>query len=935
MDRVAVMLVAAAIATGVGTECGAATRYDWRLRFGTVRTAHFDIYAHQGEEALARRLAEIVESVRAAMQPTFGVPRGRVHVILVDQTDISNGWANPLPYNAIEITAVPPPAETFIGNSDDWLRVAFTHEYTHILHLDRTRGWMSGFREVFGRAPFVFPNLYLPVWQIEGIATFEESWMTGRGRVHGGDFRVLVDEAARRGRFEPYDRASGGLVDWPGGDAAYAYGAYFHQYLAERYGADQLATLADATAGRLPFFGAPAFRKVFGRSVSALWSDFRESRRAVVPVDSRTDAIARRLTHEGFAVSAPRFGSDGSIYFAAADPHRFPTLEKLAGDGHIRTIANRVLGNRTTVGNGWVVFDQLERARSTAFYSDLYAVRADGGRTHRLTVEARAGDPDLAPDGRRIACVVQKGGGRALAILDFRPDDRTTPTILIDEPETDFTGPRWSPDGRQLVVERRRRGGPSEIVMIDVAARDVRPLVARAGERLITPSWTADGRTVLFAATVGDQPFNIYAVSVEDGAIAQVTDSITGATSPDVSPDGRTLLYVGYGASGYDLFSVPLDAASWSRVDWPAEPPAQRPPAPATTALPGYRPWRSLLPTYWSPTVATDADELLIGAGTSMSDVLGWHTYNVNASWSTARARPDWRASYAYDRWWPTLFASYSDDTDPTALGESRSREVLAGALLPIRHVRWTETGLAAFDFERDSLQCETACPNVQLRRDFGSIRTGWIHDSRRQYGYSISAEEGVEIEAAVESAVTALGSDTAVTSTVIDLRGFQRVIGRHTVLAGRVAFAGSSGELRQRRFFSASGPGPSVPAFDFGRDTIGLMRGVAAEDVVGSRAAVANADLRFPLAYPQRGPDSWPIFLRSIHSAVFFDAGQAWDRSVRLSEFRTSAGAELSVDIVLGHYLPLTVAAGAAWTHDPVAARSSAAIFGRVGRAF
>ena len=108
----------------------AADRYDPRLRFRTVRTAHFDIHAHQGEEALARRLAGIAERVRAKFEPVLGVPRGRVQVILVDQTDLSNGWATPAPYDAIEITAVPPSAESLIGNTDDWLELVFTHEYT-------------------------------------------------------------------------------------------------------------------------------------------------------------------------------------------------------------------------------------------------------------------------------------------------------------------------------------------------------------------------------------------------------------------------------------------------------------------------------------------------------------------------------------------------------------------------------------------------------------------------------------------------------------------------------------------------------------------------------------------------------------------------------------------------------------------------------------
>ena len=84
--------------------------------------------------------------------------------------------------------------------------------------------------------------------------------MTHQGRVPTGDFRVIVDEAARRARFEPQDRAAGGLIAWPSGLAAYAYGAYFHQYLADRYGADRLTALADATAGRVPFSAHPRSR---------------------------------------------------------------------------------------------------------------------------------------------------------------------------------------------------------------------------------------------------------------------------------------------------------------------------------------------------------------------------------------------------------------------------------------------------------------------------------------------------------------------------------------------------------------------------------------------------------------------------------------------------------------------------------------------------
>src|SRR6185436_7393961 len=176
------------------------------------------------------------------------------------QNDLSNGWATPFPYDVIEITAAAPPLESLIGNTTDWLEIVFTHEYTHVLHLDRTRGLMQGVRRVFGRNPISFPNAYLPDWQIEGLATYEESRMTGQGRVPAGDFRSILSTAAARGRFESIDRASGGLTDWPSGHASYAYGAYFHQYLADRFGPERLSQLADSTAGRIPLFGAGAFR---------------------------------------------------------------------------------------------------------------------------------------------------------------------------------------------------------------------------------------------------------------------------------------------------------------------------------------------------------------------------------------------------------------------------------------------------------------------------------------------------------------------------------------------------------------------------------------------------------------------------------------------------------------------------------------------------
>jgi WD40-like Beta Propeller Repeat len=936
------------------TPASAAGRYDPRLRFRTIRTAHFDIHAHQGEEPMARRLAGMVERVRTKFAPVMGVPRGRVQVILVDQTDVSNGWATPVPYDAIEITAVPPPPATLIGNTTDWLEMVFTHEYTHILHLDRSRGLMQGLRRVFGRAPAVFPNNFLPVWQVEGIATFEESRMTGQGRIPAGDFRAIVDVAAAQGRFEPIDRAGGGLVDWPGGHVPYAYGGYFHQYLEDSYGQDRLAALADATSGRVPFFGAGAFKNLFGRSSTDLWADFQRAREKAAPPRSGTDARATRLTHHGFVVNAPRVADSGIIYYGVANADGYPALMELRPGGVPRRVAWRGYGNRTSVRGDWIVFDQLERVRSVALYSDLYAVRP-GHDVRRLTKDARAGDPDLSPDGRRIVCTVQATGRRALALLDFPAAGVSSPRLLVDDPDADYTGPRWSPDGATIVAERRRAGA-HELVLVSAASGAVRPLVARGDARLVTPSWTADGATVLFSADLGGKsapaeasagrPFNVFAVDVASGVIRQVTDTAGGAQFPELLPNG-SLMYVGYTPDGYDLFSLAAESfrlkAEATEVKWEADAPRNQEGAGAAKEESNlehhaYRPWRTLVPTYWTPIIESDSDEIVLGAATGMFDALGRHAYAVDAGWARARTRPDWQASYAYDRWRPTLFTSYSDDTDPIRGGTVRTREFFAGARQSFRHLRWTETLLAGFNAETDLINCaETGptCRTRQSRRDRRSLQGGWLHDSRRTFGYSISPEEGFAIEASAEASRTTIGTQGDAGAAIFDVRAYHRLFGPHTVVAGRFGLAAGWGSSRARRVFSAGGSGPSEPEFDFGRDAIGLLRGFAAADITGTRAAVANLDLRFPLARLQRGAGVWPVFFQTLHAAVFVDAGHAWDTGFRLGDLRTSTGAEVSLDVVILHYVPLTLATGAAWTRDPVTRRQRAAFFGRIGHAF
>ena len=593
---------------------------------------------------------------------------------------------------------------------------------------------------------------------------------------------MIVDRAAASLGFDPLDRANGGLTDWPGGAAQYVYGAYFHQYLADRFGPESIAKLAEETSGRVPYFGAPAFRKVFNRSLGELWEDFAANARAHALPE---DGAPARLTHHGFSVGAPTFGQNGHIFYSIANPHGFPALMELTGDSSIpREVTTRYFGSLIGEGNGHLVFDQLELVHNL----------------RRLTHLARAADPDLSHDGKTVVCTIQRADRRALGTFELSAAGFAAPSILLSEEGIEYSSPRWSADGRSIAVERRRLGGASEIVVVDVATRRARPIVSSRDGRNVTPNWLSP-TTVLFASDRGGQPFNIYAVDVASAVVRRLNGTGPSAQSPAVSPDGKTIVFVGYTTDGYDLFSVPLAAASWTTVDSISVSGAPKPADPSSHVAPNtspdtvYRPWRTLVPQFWMPVVESDAGELAAGAETDASDALGRHRYGATVAWASSRARPDWSIVYAYDRWWPTFFVTMSDDTDPWRGGEIRTREVNAGALFNVARVRWSQTVLTAINASEDGFACQTCDDPAPRSVRRGAIRTGWSFINAKSYGYSISRESGTALRLTFENAPEALGSDTATSALTVDTRAYAQLGPRHAALAVRAAAASAWGD--------------------------------------------------------------------------------------------------------------------------------------------
>jgi hemolysin activation/secretion protein len=95
------------------------------------------------------------------------------------------------------------------------------------------------------------------------------------------------------------------------------------------------------------------------------------------------------------------------------------------------------------------------------------------------------------------------------------------------------------------------------------------------------------------------------------------------------------------------------------------------------------------------------------------------------------------------------------------------------------------------------------------------------------------------------------------------------------------------------------------------------VLRGYPDNAFRGRRYAAANAEYRLPLAHPQRGFRSFPIFLRHLHATAFVDTGAVWSDASSSADVKTGAGAQLGSDWVFAHALRLSLNVGYAHGFD------------------
>jgi Tol biopolymer transport system component len=194
---------------------------------------------------------------------------------------------------------------------------------------------------------------------------------------------------------------------------------------------------------------------------------------------------------------------------------------------------------------------------------DLWVVRPNGSRLHRLTVsppQRSDYNPDWSPDGSRVIFERRVLDGTGDALYTVRRDGAGLHRLTnCDGDCWSDNEPDWSPDGRRITFGRatgpKSGDGPSKVAIYVMNAdgtgmRQVSTPEPAAGEMDDHyPTWSPDGATIVFqrAFREGSQDRSeLMAVDVATGAervVYRFPEWAPGAGAPTFSPDGKRILY--------------------------------------------------------------------------------------------------------------------------------------------------------------------------------------------------------------------------------------------------------------------------------------------------------------------------------------------------------------------------------------------------------
>ena len=276
---------------------------------------------------------------------------------------------------------------------------------------------------------------------------------------------------------------------------------------------------------------------------------------------------AQKVTSVATGVSSPVWRPDGE---------RLAFVSRVFPECKDEKCNERILEERKKSGIQAEIYDGLLYRHWNHWrhgrVKHILDVDAKGGISRDLTpgsIDApplalgSAHDFHYSPDGKELAYVMNTDKMVAISTNNdvFIMNADGSKSRRITKNRANDNSPHFSPDGRYLAYRAMQRPGYESdryrIILLDRKTGSRRVLTQTFDRSIGEMAWSPDSTRIFFtAADRGYYP--VFSVPVKGGSIETVLDKVT-ARNLQVSPDGRTLVFVGQAADSpneiyrYDL----------------------------------------------------------------------------------------------------------------------------------------------------------------------------------------------------------------------------------------------------------------------------------------------------------------------------------------------------------------------------------------------
>jgi len=544
------------------------------VKWKQVNTPAAKVIFPNGLDSAAMRVANIVQQMNGAIQPTIGYRQKQISIVLQNQTTVSNAYVGLAPFRS-EFYMTPEQNSFDIG-SLPWPEQLAIHEFRHVQQYNNFNVGLSHVLKIFfGEGGQALGNdLTVPNWFFEGDAVFNETHVSeqGRGRLPyffngyralwaaGRDYSYMK---LRNGSYRDY------IPDW------YPLGYMLVAYGREKYGDDFWKKVThDAAAFKGGFYPLQkAIKKYSGKSFVQFRNEtFTYFKNQFEPPEIYNGEYLHRIPvfekykHFNADREYPAYVNDSTLIYMKSTYSHVPVFVVNTGGLEKQiSVRSMSLGNYFAYQNGKVIYAAYRPDLRWNYrdYSELMLLDVKTGKEHRITKNTRYFSPAFNPDGKAIVAVKEGTNGRSDLHLLSAADGRLI-SVVPNPDNLFYTYPKFYRKDRIISAVRDRKGRMS-LAEIGIKTGNTTYLLPFTYQPIVFPVIKND--TVYFSAASGIND-RLFAMSLKDHKLYELVggneDKTIGSYQPAVGSE--KIAWVGFTAFGYKIVEKNRNGLNWMQA---------------------------------------------------------------------------------------------------------------------------------------------------------------------------------------------------------------------------------------------------------------------------------------------------------------------------------------------------------------------------------